>query len=161
MASALLLIGLLINPDLIQDNFLPSDSKTVPLLKRGEVFTLTSDALVRPSLSGDFSDFEKDGIWLLQGEGALQFRLPETRAGASIEIAVGALQTETAIQIVSSQGSTMASTVVDGGTIVLTSEIAQTHAHSVRISCEIMGPRVDLGRDIRDLCIKLLWVRVT
>ena len=159
--SFLLLVGLLVNPDFIQGYFIQSDSKPIPLLKPNEVFTLTSDTQVKPKLSGDFSGFEEDGIWLLQGAGVLEFRLPKNKKSELIEFGLRALETETMLRIVSSPDSTITTTIVEADTVILSSKLASESEHSVRISCERSGISVDLGPDTRDLCIKLLWVRVT
>lgn len=157
--SLLLALGLGLYPDLIQDQILPPSRDSFPLLKQGEMFELTSEAPIKPQLSGDFSLYEPDGIWLLQGDGSIDFELTEAARDASVTLALGALPTETRLEIASA-GEAPSSIIMAGDSRVATRQLSRDRVQSIQISCEITGPPVDLGLDIRDLCVKLLWMKV-
>lgn len=158
--SAALLIGLAVEPNLIHDRLVEHEATLAPLLKPNETYDLTAETLIKPGFGGAFGAFEKDGIWLLQGRGHIEFDLLGGGKHPSLEIGLSSLPTETRIQF-SADGvgrDLNLLTVGEGHEALVV--LSGGRAQRVDISCEIVGTRIDLGRDIRDLCVKLLWVRV-
>lgn len=156
-----LLLGLIVSPELIQNVVLRESSEQAPLLKAGETFSLTTDSLVRPRLDGNFSLYESDGIWLLQGDGVVDFRLSSSDEASLLEIGIGTLPTETTIDIQIDDSKEVSYTFAPGEASLIAMPMKQRLEHSLSVSCRITGRPVDLGVDIRDLCMKLLWLRVT
>ena len=158
--SALVFLGLLIDRSIVQDRFIAQEDDTAPLLKTGEDYPLSSAAVATPRLRGDFSLFEEDGVWLLQGLGYLDFRIRETSRPLSLEVGLGTLPTATRIEFKAAGLTEEVTFVLDGESTAINLEIGDEEHHTISIQCEVLGDAVDLGRDIRDLCVKLLWIRV-
>lgn len=161
LLSLTLLIGLAIEPDLIHERFLGAEERSAPLLAPRETFYLTAETLIKPDTEGSFSSYEKDGIWLLQGNGILRFQLSEVSTGHSIEIALVSLPTPTRVELSALGVDKRTSHSLNGESVVAELALREEREQTVELSCEITGTKVDLGRDIRDLCVKVLWVRVT
>jgi len=158
--TALLFLGLLIDRSIVQDRFIAQEDDIAPLLKAREDYPLSSAAVVTPRLRGDFSLFEEDGVWLLQGLGYLDFRIRETSRPLSLEVGLGTLPTATRIEFKAAGLTEEATVVLDGESTAINLEIGDVERHTILIKCQVLGDKVDLGRDIRDLCVKLLWIRV-
>ena len=156
-----LLLGLIVRPELIQNVVLRESSEQAPLLKAGETFSLTTDSLVRPRLDGKFSSYESDGIWLLQGDGVVDFRLRSPNDASLLEIGIGTLPTETKINIQMDDSKEVVYTFLPEEASTIAVPMEPRLEHSLSVSCRITGRPVDLGIDIRDLCMKFLWLRVT
>jgi len=156
-----LLLGLIVSPELIQNVVLRESSEQAPLLKAGETFPLTTDSLVRPRLDGNFSLYESDGIWLLQGDGVVDFRLGSSDEASLLEIGIGTLPTETTINIQIDDSKEVSYTFAPEEASLIAMPMEQRLEHSLSVSCRITGRPVDLGIDIRDLCLKFLWLRLT
>lgn len=158
--SALLFLGLLIDRSIVQDRFIAREDDIGPLLKAGEDYPLSTAAAVTPRLRGDFSLFEEDGVWLLQGLGYLDFRIREKSRPLSLEVGLGTLPTATRIEFKAPSLGEDITVVLDGESTAINLELGDAELHTISIQCQILGDKVDLGRDIRDLCVKLLWIRV-
>ena len=158
--SAILLVGLAVQPDLIHDRIMERDASPAPLLKTGQTYQLTAETLIKPDFGGAFSAFEKDGIWLLQGLGTIEFELLDGGKRPALEIGISSLPTETTIQFSAGGVDRNTDLLTRGEVDVALVALSDGRAQQVDVSCRIVGAQVDLGRDIRDLCVKLQWVRV-
>lgn len=160
ICSALLFLVLLTDRTFVQDRFIAQSDDAVPLLKAGETYPLSSASVVTPQLGGDFSLLEEDGVWLLQGVGYLDFQLRDSSPLSSLNVGVGTLPTATRIELNAPSAGKKTMAVLDGASTTLRLEVGAAERQTVSIQCRILGSNVDLGLDIRDLCVKLLWIRI-
>lgn len=156
-----LLLSLIINPELVQNVVVREISERAPLLKAGETFPLTAESLVQPELNGAFSSYERDGVWLLQGEGIVTFRLTPANEASLIEIGIGTLPTTTSMEVRVNSSDAVHQIFLQEENRTISIPLQREENYTLSVSCRISGNPVDLGLDIRDLCVKFLWLRIS
>lgn len=160
VASVALMVLLAVNPTALQDLLFSAESIDAPILRAGATFDLNAASVVKPAISGSFSLYEEDGVWLEQGDGHVAFTVSSSDPAEAVEFAVRALSPGTTLEILVPQTGLRKSFVVDDGSTILGVPIPTSGLVSLAIRCSSGPGRPDLGRDVRDLCAKFYSMRL-
>lgn len=112
-----------------------------------------------------FADSDADGTWVTSSLASLRFQAMGDSSPRNLALAVYPFTSEAfptrEIQVVTSRGSSSFD-LSSGGQIVQV-KLDGSPSQLVTIRCRLIGSPAELGLgdDIRQLCLKLIWIQVT
>ena len=149
---------------------LSSDGVTRRVAIEGPVVPLAQPVEVNESFPPDgleigFADSDADGTWVTSSLANLRFQVMGDSSPRNLALAVYPFTPEAfptrEIQIATSRGSSSFD-LSSGGQIVQV-KLDGSPSQLVTIRCRLIGSPAELGLgdDIRQLCLKLIWIQVT